>query len=69
MQQERVGFVGRERELEKLHGFLRRTLDGEGSVCFVTGEAGAGKTAHIMEFARRAQDTGIRVRNGVAPHT
>ncbi|MFQ5341849.1 MAG: AAA family ATPase, partial [Anaerolineae bacterium] len=31
-------------------------LAGHGQVCFVTGEAGAGKTALVTEFARRAQD-------------
>ena len=37
--------------------FLDRALAGHGQVCFVTGEAGAGKTALVTEFARHAQDT------------
>lgn len=65
-------FVARERELSQLQAFLDRTLTGQGQassrgsargICFVTGEAGAGKpvlslvevTALVTEFARRAQ--------------
>ncbi|MFQ5855117.1 MAG: AAA family ATPase [Anaerolineae bacterium] len=48
-------FVARERELAQLNTFLDRALAGHGQVCFVTGEAGAGKTALVTEFARRAQ--------------
>ncbi|MFQ5593150.1 MAG: AAA family ATPase [Anaerolineae bacterium] len=48
-------FVARERELAQLQTFLDRALAGHGQVCFVTGEAGAGKTALATEFARRAQ--------------
>jgi adenylate cyclase len=49
-------FVARERQLAQLQTFLTRALAGQGQVCFVTGEAGAGKTALVIEFARRAQD-------------
>jgi adenylate cyclase len=49
-------YVGRERELSQLWQFLARALDGQGRVCFVTGEAGSGKTALVTEFARRAQE-------------
>jgi len=48
-------FVSREKELGKLGGFLANALDGRGRVCFVTGEAGFGKTSLTLEFARRAQ--------------
>ena len=48
-------FVARERELTQLNTFLDSALAGQGQVCFVTGEAGAGKTALVTEFARRAQ--------------
>lgn len=48
-------FVGRERELERLDGFLAAALAGSGQVVFVTGEAGQGKTALLAEFARQAQ--------------
>jgi Cdc6-like AAA superfamily ATPase len=36
-------FVARERELAQLQTFLDHALAGHGQVCFVTGEAGAGK--------------------------
>ena len=49
-------FVAREREIGELDGFLHRALAGQGQVCFVTGEAGSGKTALVTEFARRAED-------------
>jgi adenylate cyclase len=48
-------FVDREQELSRLESFLDRALDGQGQICFVTGEAGSGKTALLTEFARRAQ--------------
>jgi len=48
-------FVARKRELAQLNGFLDNALAGHGQVCFATGEAGAGKTALVTEFARRAQ--------------
>ena len=53
---ERQVFVARERELGQLDSFLNRALDSQGKVCFVTGEAGSGKTALVTEFARRAQE-------------
>jgi len=49
-------FVARERELSQLQTFLDRALAGQGQVCFVTGEAGSGKTALVTQFARRVQD-------------
>ena len=49
-------FVARERELERLDGLLQRALVAQGLVCFVTGEAGSGKTTLVTEFARRAQE-------------
>lgn len=48
-------FVAREHELGQLNSFLDPALAGHGQVVFVTGEAGAGKTALVNEFARRAQ--------------
>jgi tetratricopeptide (TPR) repeat protein len=48
-------FVRRERELAQLNRFLNSAMEGKGEVCFVTGEAGTGKTALVTEFARRAQ--------------
>ncbi len=53
---ERNIFVARARELSRLNGFLKLALAGQGQVCFVTGEAGSGKTALVSEFARQAQE-------------
>jgi ABC-type oligopeptide transport system substrate-binding subunit len=53
---ERNIFVAREGELSQLDGFLKLALAGQGQMCFVTGEAGSGKTALVSEFARRAQE-------------
>jgi adenylate cyclase len=49
-------FVARERELTELDDFLSSALAAQGMACFVTGEAGSGKTALVTEFARRAQE-------------
>jgi predicted ATPase len=46
--------VGRDHELQKLHGFLRQSLNGSGRIVFLTGEPGIGKTALAEEFLRRA---------------
>jgi ABC-type oligopeptide transport system substrate-binding subunit/class 3 adenylate cyclase len=46
-------FVGRERELERLEGFLMAALTGEGTVAFVTGGPGRGKTALMDAFTRQ----------------
>ncbi len=48
-------FVTRRRELERLDGLLETANGGQGQICFVTGEAGFGKTSLTAEFARRAQ--------------
>ena len=56
MMAERQVFVARERELSQLDAFLKLALAGQGQVCFVTGEAGSGKTALVTEFGRRAQE-------------
>ncbi|MCX6032153.1 MAG: tetratricopeptide repeat protein [Chloroflexi bacterium] len=48
-------FVGRERELARLDGFLQKALGGKSQICLITGEAGAGKSALMAEFAQRAQ--------------
>jgi len=47
-------FVDREGELETLARALSRADAGRGSVRFVTGEPGSGKTALLAAFARRA---------------
>jgi predicted ATPase len=53
---EKQVFVARERELSQLDGFIKRSLAAQGLVCFVTGEAGSGKTTLVTEFARCAQE-------------
>jgi tetratricopeptide (TPR) repeat protein len=45
-------FVGREPELEELRGLIDRPAGSSGTVAFITGEAGIGKT-RLMEEARR----------------
>lgn len=47
-------FVGRRCEQEQLVGHLKRIPVGHGQVCFVTGEAGSGKTALIHHFLQQA---------------
>ena len=47
--------VAREPELARLDTFLNRALAGACQVCFVVGEAGAGKSTLMEEFIRRAQ--------------
>ena len=47
-------FVGREQQLSDLWERLERALDGQGQVAFVRGQAGAGKTALVHHFLRRA---------------
>jgi adenylate cyclase len=48
-------FVARENELKRLHEFLDQSLLGQSNVCFVAGEAGAGKSALVNEFVRRVE--------------
>lgn len=48
-------FVGRQHALTRLDAFLQKALTGQGHVVFITGEAGAGKTALVSEFIQRSQ--------------
>jgi adenylate cyclase len=52
-------FVARESEMQRLNTFLdkalERNLAGEIQLCFIAGDAGAGKSALVTEFARRAE--------------
>jgi predicted ATPase len=50
-------FVGREDELRELTRYLEEALAGRGGVCFVTGEAGSGKTALVHHFLQQAEAT------------
>jgi DNA-binding SARP family transcriptional activator/energy-coupling factor transporter ATP-binding protein EcfA2 len=54
---QRETFIGRERELGQLHGFLEQSLTGKGQVVFVTGEAGQGKSSLLKAFSRQAAET------------
>jgi DNA-binding SARP family transcriptional activator len=47
-------FVGRESELDRLHGWLWQVAGGSGQICFVVGEAGSGKSALLQAFALSA---------------
>ena len=44
----------RETELARLESYLQQALGGNGQVCLISGEAGAGKTALMEEFGERA---------------
>jgi tetratricopeptide (TPR) repeat protein len=48
-------FVGRDAQLDRLQGYLDLAVSGQGQVCFVTGEAGSGKSALVNVFAQKAQ--------------
>ena len=53
--------VARERELARLDNSLQLSLQGQGQLIFVTGAAGAGKTALLDEFVRRTMQTNSEV--------
>src|SRR5579871_168446 len=46
--------VGRQEGLARLDGYLRKALDGQRQVVFVTGEAGIGKTTLVDAFQKQA---------------
>lgn len=47
--------IGREQQLARLASFLEQALAGQGQICFVTGEAGSGKSTLVHEISRRAE--------------
>ena len=47
--------IGREVELQQLHGWLDKALRGERQIVFVTGEAGIGKTTVVDAFVAQAR--------------
>src|SRR5690349_24062474 len=57
-------FVGRARELEALRALLPRDEDDGTRVALLSGEAGAGKSRLIREFAHEAADDGVLVLYG-----
>lgn len=48
-------FVGRDTELLRLHSLLESSISGSGRICFVTGEAGTGKSTLVQQFCEQAQ--------------
>jgi tetratricopeptide (TPR) repeat protein len=54
-------FVGRESELAELEERLAAAIAGNGSVVFVTGERGVGKSMLVSEFLRRVATRGLTV--------
>ncbi len=56
--------VGREKELGELQRYLHSSIEGRGTVVFVSGEAGSGKTRLTTEFLNYAKDSGITVLAG-----
>lgn len=49
-------FIGREQDLETVGRYFQEAAQGKGSVVFITGEAGIGKTTFINEFKARYVD-------------
>jgi tetratricopeptide (TPR) repeat protein len=47
-------FVAREAELGRLNQLLLKALNGQGQICLISGEAGAGKTALLTAFSSLA---------------
>jgi DNA-binding winged helix-turn-helix (wHTH) protein/tetratricopeptide (TPR) repeat protein len=62
-----AAFVGRERVLAELGQLLSNALDGRGSLCALTGEAGIGKTRCSEELIKRATALGMRTLVGRSP--
>ncbi|MCI4331493.1 MAG: AAA family ATPase [Thermoplasmata archaeon] len=53
--------VGRQREVERMESFLGRTVQKDGGVLLITGEAGVGKTRLAQEACRSAEGHGLEV--------
>ena len=58
--------IGRERELEQLHGLLRAGERGSPATAFIEGEAGIGKTRLLGTLTDEAQASGLTVLHGTA---
>jgi len=56
--------VGREREISQLKRYLDLTMNGEGRLALINGEAGIGKTRLVNEFLTYAKKRGIQVLSG-----
>ncbi|MFE0859076.1 ATP-binding protein [Streptomyces mutabilis] len=53
--------IGRDRELEVLHGLLSSTVAGKGDALLVRGDPGVGKSSVLHTFGSHASDQGARV--------
>ncbi len=62
---EGLPFAGRHGELEQLRALWMRSARGNGSLMFVAGEAGIGKSRLVAELARSVESEGGRVCVGV----
>lgn len=49
-------FVGRELEIKLLNYYLDKARNGCTQICFITGQAGSGKSALLREFTEKAQE-------------
>ncbi|UCG69523.1 MAG: DUF2791 family P-loop domain-containing protein [Thermoplasmata archaeon] len=56
--------VGREDELNQLQSNLDKTSEGQGSMVFISGEAGIGKTRLVNELKEIAQSKGFQILSG-----
>jgi ATP/maltotriose-dependent transcriptional regulator MalT len=56
--------VGRQREQRRLHSLLNAALAGRGSIAFISGEAGIGKTTLVRNIAALATERGFLVLAG-----
>src|SRR5271157_4453446 len=63
---DRGRLVGRESELDALRACLRKALQGQRQIVFITGEPGIGKTALVDEFQRlaAAEEPSLRIARG-----
>ncbi|HJW92780.1 MAG TPA: ATP-binding protein, partial [Thermoanaerobaculia bacterium] len=48
--------VGREHELQRMERLFAEVAGGAGRTCFISGEAGSGKSTLVQEFVARALD-------------
>lgn len=64
--EDRSGFVGRDRELQLLERGLERASEGDGCAIGLVAEAGVGKSRLCFEFAERCRAAGVRVLEGRA---
>jgi DNA-binding winged helix-turn-helix (wHTH) protein len=62
-----LSLVGREAELQQLHGWLEKALQGERQLVFVTGEPGIGKTTLVEAFLQSLESS-VKRPNSSALH-